>query len=94
METYKTTEGQSIYDLAVELYGDEAAAVLILKDNPSIGSLDAEIRNNTAIKFTAENTDLRRYFVSKKLTVATNDPGTAGTGTGRGFGAGFGNGFK
>jgi hypothetical protein len=70
--TYKTTEGQSIFDIAIILTGDLTRAVDIAKVNNL--SLSNFIPNNTVIEYDLEENFVTNFINNNKLGVNTSDP--------------------
>ena len=70
--TCKTTEGQSIFDIAVILTGDLTRAVDIANQNNL--SLSNFIPNNTVINYDLENNFITNFINDNGLGVNTSDP--------------------
>lgn len=79
-----TTSDQTIWDLSHQLYGDASHAVKILLDNPSLGSITAQITPGTEIEYTPTlGNNITSYF-KDNVTTGTGNPEQ-----GRGFDLGF-----
>lgn len=87
MATYVTTNGQTIFDLSLQLYGDTSNAVKILSDNPALNSIAGVIPPGTVIEYTPrDGFTVAQYFEDKKTIVNT---GTGNPLQGSGFDLGF-----
>ena len=91
MSTYSTREGQSIFDLSLQLYGTEDRVVEIFMSNPELLSLNDNIKAGTIIEFTEEQNETRQYVLDSKIDIATGDTNIE---TGKGFDEGFSFGFN
>lgn len=70
--SYKSTEGQSIFDIAVIFKGDFTRAVEIANENNL--SLSSFIPNNTVINSEIESNFITNFINNNKLGVNTSDP--------------------
>jgi phage tail protein X len=87
MSTYITIQGQTIWDLSIQLYGDSSNAIKIVSDNPGLDKVGKLIPPGTSIEYTAptgNNTTL--FFSNKQIDAAT---GTGNPLEGSGFDSGF-----
>ena len=91
MKIYRTRQGQSIFDIAIQLYGNEEFANEILKNNSNL-DINTTIPSGTNISYNEENAILPQYFIDKKIDVTTDQKGTLNIGGG--FNVGFNNGFN
>lgn len=63
MKEYKTSDGQSVYDLALMLYGDVSATVKIMQDNPStVVNVNVVLPSGATVLYDEEQT------MNKKIT--------------------------
>jgi hypothetical protein len=69
---YITTEGQSIFDIAIILTGDMTKAVDIANKNGL--SISNFIPNNTVIEYDVEENFTTNFINQNKLGVNTSDP--------------------
>lgn len=87
MATYITTSGQTIYDLSVQLYGNDSNAVKIIVDNPSLSGVTDLIPPGTVITYTPpEGFTVSQYLTDKTTTVNTGNENPL---QGSGFSLGF-----
>jgi hypothetical protein len=87
MSTYITIQGQTIWDLSIQLYGDASNAVKLVNDNTTLSNIGKLIPPGTSIEYTPPVGNTITTFFSNKQT----DPVT-GTGNplqGSGFDEGF-----
>lgn len=66
---YLTCDAQSIYDLAIQLYGDVSKIGILLELFPN---LDSSINLNSSISVPTQIDPIALFFSSNKLIVATN----------------------
>lgn len=87
MAEYKTTSGQTIFDLSLQLYGDQSNIVKILAENTQLASLTGLIPPGTIIKYTpALGFTASQFFSDKLITVSTGQQNPV---QGSGFDLGF-----
>lgn len=91
MSTYNSRNGQNIFDIALQTYGDISKAVRVFLDNDSIQSLHDDIVPGSEIEFEEEPNDVRQYLIDNKIDVSTND---STVDSGKGFDEGFDEGFN
>tara|TARA_R110002020_G_scaffold180781_1_gene375427 strand:+ start:2421 stop:2696 length:276 start_codon:yes stop_codon:yes gene_type:complete len=72
MLTYKTTNGQNIFDVALQTYGNIQSVVRLLIDNPEL-SINEEIPIGFELKYDDQVNEFKTFAFRKKITVATND---------------------
>lgn len=91
MSTYKSRNGQNIFDLALQTYGDVSRVVELFQDNDSIQDLHDDIIPGLDINFKEDQNAVRQYLIDNGIDVSTNDTNKV---SGRGFDEGFDEGFK
>jgi hypothetical protein len=64
---------QTIYDIALQHYGDVDAAIMLLQDNPELAGFDAVLFAGQKLKIVQEplNKDVVDYYVKNGITPAT-----------------------
>lgn len=72
-------EGQTIYDVALQEYGDYGAVFMLMEDNPVIADLNHDLAANTKL-FIRNNPDvddveLMRYIRDKKININSRADG-------------------
>lgn len=85
MPLYIVSEGQNIYDVAIQEYGDTEGVYLLLEDNPTL-SLDSVLNAGQllTIKSAPLNMSIVAYFKRQKYRIntgtvpATPTPSTCG----------------
>jgi hypothetical protein len=90
--TYTIREGQTLFDIALQLYGDATKAIEICKLNPDVvpNLLSTNIKGLT-IEYEEQSNEVARYFATNNITISTKYPLTSSSVGG--FSAGFGPGF-
>lgn len=74
MSTFRTVGGQTIYDIALQVYGDESFAVKIVNDNPDVfSSIDDEVFGGFDITFDENLNDTSVFVTNRQIIIATND---------------------
>ncbi len=69
MASYTIKQGQSIFDLALQLYGDSSKAIELIKLNPdTISSLLERKLTGKVIEYEVQNNDVAKLFKNKILT--------------------------
>mgnify|MGYP003624881500 CR=1 FL=1 len=93
MAIYKTTSGQTIWDLSNQLFGDSSHAIQILQENPTLGTITSAITPGTVINYTPIiGNEIQGFFSNNKTLVTT---GGGNPSERRGVDLGFNlNGFK
>lgn len=69
---YKIYSGQSLLDIALEVYGDIGGVFTLLEDNPAITSLDDDLQVGQALLVDdnkAVNAEVARYFRFRELKI-------------------------
>ena len=69
MATYKTRDKQSVYDLAVQLYGDVSKIGNLLKN---FSNLDSELALGSGITLEVQKDPIAIFFSEQKIIVATD----------------------
>jgi hypothetical protein len=87
---YRVRNGMTIYDVALQLYGDTSKVRKIMKDNNISLSQDL---NNIEIQYEITNTTLPNYFLDKNIIISTGKSKTVEESNGA-FSNGFSSGFK
>jgi|SRR6187549_1410704 len=72
---YKTHSYQSVYDLAVQLYGDLSKIGILLELFPNLNS---SIDLNSSIMVEDQTDPIAKYFKDKRIIVATDVLETVG----------------
>lgn len=69
MPTYTIKQGQSIFDIALQLYGDVSKAIDLVKLNPTkISSLLEPKLAGKTIEYEVQTNETAKYFANKVLT--------------------------
>lgn len=87
----KITEGQTLFDIALQYYGDVSKAIDIIKLNDNIPSLLFNGLNGLTINVDEQNNDVVNYYKTNNIKITTRFPEITG---GNGFSTGFSNGFN
>lgn len=75
MASYTIKYGQTIWDLALQLYGDSSKAVQILKDNKTIiPDLNYRYLAGLTITYTETANSITNFFKSQNISIATRYP--------------------
>lgn len=91
VKTIKITQGQTLFDLALQYYGDVSKAVDIVKLNSNIPNLLYNGLTGLTIQVDEQNNDVVNYYKSNNIKLTTRYPETTG---GKGFDSGFDLGFN
>lgn len=83
-------DGQTIFDLSLQLYGSLEYVYTILQDSPSIVDIHSTLTGLT-IQYEEQNTDLTKYFSTNNKSISTNYPVING---GDSFDGSFDNSFR
>lgn len=67
-------EGQTLFDLALQLYGDVSKVYQLIADNPSIESLNTKEIAGLEIKYTVQGNRVTEYFLKENLSITTGYP--------------------
>lgn len=73
---YIVSEGQTLYDLALQLYGDVSAIIRIIEDNPAIVSIETDPIPGSEIIVSGEalmNADIVDYYAGLNYKVNTGE---------------------
>ena len=75
MATYTIKEGQTIFDVALQLYGDVSEVYTIIKANPTqlTSILDRNLPGKI-IEYTIQDNPIANYFSTNQITIATEYP--------------------
>lgn len=82
----KITEGQTIFDIALQYYGDTSKAVDILKLNSNIPSLMYNGLTGMTISVDEQNNDVVNYYKENNIKIANRFPEII---TGKAFSSAF-----
>ncbi len=75
MATYTIKEGQTIFDVALQLYGDVSSVYTIIKDNPTqLASILERNLPGKVIEYTIQDNVIANYFSTNSITIATEYP--------------------
>ena len=80
MKVYNVISNQSIFDLAVQLYGDESFAFKILEDNPYLGNLNKGLVRGQKIKYEPVQSQETQFWIDKNRDISTSQAGISGKG--------------
>ena len=81
MNSYVIRQGQTIYDLALQLYGDRSKAVQLCIDNPDVlPNLLARNYVGKTIKYTDPKNEITEYYQMFGIVIATQFPETVTSG--------------
>jgi hypothetical protein len=93
IRTYLIREGQTLFDLALQLYGDPTKAIELCKLNPdTIPNLLVNNLRGLTINYEEQSNDVVKHYSTNSININTRYPLTTSTTTG-GFSVGFGPGF-
>lgn len=68
-------EGQTLFDLALQLYGDVSKVYQIIADNPTvIESVNSKELTGLEIKYTVQGNKVTEYFLKENLSITTGYP--------------------
>ena len=70
MLIYKSIEGQNVFDLALQLYGNIQDSAKILVDNPSL-NIDQSVPRSTEIRYEDQQNEFKTFLTNKKINLAT-----------------------
>lgn len=74
-----TDEGQTIYDVALQEYGDYAGVFILMEDNSVITDLNHDLASNTKLLIRREpdvtDVELMRYMREEKIKVNSRADG-------------------
>ena len=87
----KITEGQTLFDIALQYYGDVSKAVDIIKLNSNIPNLLFNGLNGLTISVDEQNNDVVNYYKTNNIKITTRFPEITG---GKGFDTGFDSGYN
>lgn len=76
MATYKILEGQSIFDVSIQLYGDISFVYKIIQDNPTITDIHYEYLRGLDITFDINTNSNTNYFDTNQININTDYPKT------------------
>ena len=71
MKTYTVKQDQSIYDIAIQLYGDAGQIFKIIEDNPSIETIDSPLVRMDIVYDETLFTDLTVYLQTNGINLTT-----------------------
>ena len=92
IKTVKIREGQSLIDLALQLYGDATKIVDLCKLNPTtIPNVNTNNITGLTINYEVTSNEVSDYFLTNKVYLNSRYPETI---SGGGFSSGFSSGFN
>ena len=75
MATYTIQEGQTIFDVALQLYGDVSQVYTIIKANPTqLESILTRNLSGKVITYELQDNDIANYFRTNAIIIATEYP--------------------
>lgn len=74
MATYVIKEGQSIFDLALQLYGDVSKAYELIGLNDSINNITSNDLEGIEITYEEQKNEVTEFFKTNSLTISTRYP--------------------
>ena len=75
MATYTIQDGQTLFDLALQLYGDVTQAITICKNNPLIiPNLLTKNLTGLVITYDVQTNEVVKNYSSKNIIIATRYP--------------------
>lgn len=91
IKSIKITEGQTLFDIAMQYYGDTSKALDIVKLNDNIPSIIYNGLTGLTIQVDEQNNDVVNYYKTNNIKITTRFPEISG---GSGFTSGFDKGFE
>ena len=92
IKTVKIREGQSLFDLALQLYGDATKVIDLCKLNPyTIPSVMTNNITGFTINYEVQDNQVANYFSTNNTILTSRYPEIR---TGKAFGTGFSGGFN
>lgn len=85
------TEGQTLFDIALQYYGDVSKIIDIIKLNNNIPCITFNGLTGLTINVDEQNNDTVNYYKSKSINITTRFPEFSG---GKGFDSGFDKGYN
>ena len=78
MAYYVIKYAQSIYDVAIQLYGDVAKVNQLVSDNSSVLSNGLMTQNliGLSMSYTPPNTSMTNYFITNNIIIVSGTPVT------------------
>ena len=75
MANYTIKEGQTIFDVTLQLYGDVSKVYELIKLNPTqIGSILERNLMGKTITYDIQDNDIANYFSTNSIIIATEYP--------------------
>jgi hypothetical protein len=71
-KNYTAKSGQSVFDLAIQLYGDISQAIKILSENNGIESINSNSLANLSIRYVEQDNFTVKHFRSSNTLISTN----------------------
>ena len=90
MKTYKTINGQNIFDVALMTHGNIEGVTDLLRSNEGL-SINDNINSGTVLNYTETPNAFTDFVETRGVVVATEE---TENNTGRSFDSGFDNSFK
>lgn len=69
-KTHRATNGQTMFDLALQLYGSAESVVTMLRENPDLGSVLSD-PTGVNVNYAINNDPNQRFFIAKGIVVAS-----------------------
>jgi hypothetical protein len=69
-------QGQTIFDLALQVLGDSSKVYEIIQMNPTIENINSNNLEGTIIYYNETNNDITDYYKVNNITVSTRYPET------------------
>lgn len=76
MAKYIIREGQSIFDVAIQLYGDISYIYKIIEDNPTITDIHYENLRDLEVVYDVTSESKVKYFETNLININTDYPKT------------------
>ena len=75
MAQYTIREGQTILDVALQLYGDASKVVTLCQKNPvKLPNVLTKTLTNVTIEYDIQNTEVTKYFATNAINISTKFP--------------------
>jgi hypothetical protein len=74
MEVVTIKEGQTLFDIALQLYGDVSKVYQVIADNPEIESVNTKEIAGFEVKYTVQGNKVTEYYKKENLSITTGYP--------------------
>lgn len=91
LKSITVTDGQTLFDIALQYYGDASKAIEIIKLNSNIPDLLFNGLSGMIIQVEEQNNDTVNYYKNKNIKISTRFPEIS---VSKGFDSGFDKGFN